>query len=181
MNQRSRSVEVAVRTDDDSALSRGGGGAQQQLFSLRPLSPVYLLVPSSSSSSFTTARLRGRTKHVSSGGRLRGIEAVGRLSCPTNGSSVRPRSLARSAAAASSSRPAAVASRRRNLARALLRPLFAPLPRFSVIAARPRCVSVRFREPTQKRIRNSDWWPVVVVSTNRRQMQSLQRNVSTGG
>ena len=178
MNQRSRSVEVAVRTDDDSALSRGGGGAQQQLFSLRPLSPVYLLVPSSSSSSFTTARLRGRTKHVSSGGRLRGIEAVGRLSCPPVPPSVQPRSLGGPGGPAPKFGPGAP-------------PIPAPLPRFSVIAAaRLRCFSVRFRELRRKRSRNiCALNPLIQFRLEAEpeanailpNAKTFQRNVCTGG
>ena len=151
--QRSCSVEVAVRTDDDSALSRGGGGASEEgaagtatfLFAATLFLPVYLLLLLLL---FLLRPLGGRNTSVQSGGRLGGIEAVGRPSCPTNGSSgssVRPAGLARSA---SSSRPAA---RRRNLARALPPPTPAPLPRFSVIApARLRCISVRFREHRHK-------------------------------
>ena len=125
MSQRSCSVEVAVRTDDDSAaLSRGGGGASEEgaagtatfLFAATLFLPVYLLLLL-----FLLRPLGGRNTSVQSGGRLGGIEAVGRPSCPTNGSfgsSVRSSSLTRSAA------------RRRNLARALrpFRPRFLGSP-----------------------------------------------------
>ena len=126
MSQRSCSVEVAVRTDDDSALSRGGGGASEEgaagtatfLFAATLFLPVYLLLL------FLLRPLGGRNTSVQSGGRLGGIEAVGRPSCPTNGSSgssVRSSSLTRSAASA---------ARRRNLARALrpFRPRFLGSP-----------------------------------------------------
>ena len=126
--QRSCSVEVAVRTDDDSALSRGGGGASEEgaagtatfLFAATLFLPVYLLLLLL----LLLRPLGGRNTSVQSGGRLGGIEAVGRPSCPTNGSfgsSVRSSSLTRSAASA---------ARRRNLARALrpFRPRFLGSP-----------------------------------------------------